>query len=115
MSLTFTDTNKLPRLKDSDSGDFTEILTKRLCGAENVVATLRWLSAGQSFDTRSNSESHQLFYVMEGQGMIALDGKDHPASKGAGVFLGPAERAMFKQTGSSPLKLLHLTVPKIPS
>jgi mannose-6-phosphate isomerase-like protein (cupin superfamily) len=113
LSLTFIDTNKLPRFKDPQAGDFTEILNKTLCGAENVVVTLHWLDDGQSFETRPEGESHQLYYVMEGQGTITLSGKDYEAKKGMGAYLKPAERATFRQTGSSTLKLLHLTVPKL--
>jgi mannose-6-phosphate isomerase-like protein (cupin superfamily) len=113
MSLTFIDTNKLPRLKDPRAGEFTEILNKALCGAENVVVTLHWLSSGQSLDAKSKDEFHHLYYVMEGEGTITLNGKEYGAKKGMGAYLGPAEQAMFKQTGSSTLKLLHLTVPKL--
>jgi mannose-6-phosphate isomerase-like protein (cupin superfamily) len=113
MSLTFIDTNKLPRVTDPKTGDFTEILNNALCGAENVAVKLHWLSNGQSFDTGTNGDSHQLYYLMEGQGTIALDGKDYEAKKGMGIYLGPAERATLKQTGPSTLKLLHLTVPKL--
>jgi mannose-6-phosphate isomerase-like protein (cupin superfamily) len=112
MSLTFIDTNKLPRSKDSSLTDFTDILNKSLCGAKNVVVTLRWLSDGQAFDTPSNGESHQLYYVMDGQGTITLNEKEYAAKKGTGIYLGFGERAKFKQAGSSALKLLHLTVPK---
>jgi glyoxylate utilization-related uncharacterized protein len=115
MSLTFIDTNNLPRSQSSDSGEFTQILNKALCGAENVVCTLHWLRDGQRLDARDGSKMHQLFYLMEGEGTITLDAKDYAVKKGAGVYLGPSESATIKQTGAAPMKLFHLTVPKMQS
>jgi hypothetical protein len=47
MSLTFIDTNKISHAKLPGSGEFAEILNKELCGAENVVGSLRWLNPGE--------------------------------------------------------------------
>jgi glyoxylate utilization-related uncharacterized protein len=114
MSLTFIDTNQLPRTKSS-AGEFTEILNKALCGAENVVGKLHWLRDGQRLDSGRDSKEHQLFYLMDGEGTITLNSKDYAVKKGAGVYLGPSESATIRQTGATPLKLLHLTVPKLKS
>jgi hypothetical protein len=115
MSLTFIDTNKLPKSKSTDSGEVTEILNKALCGAENVVGKLHWLRNGQHLDSGRDSKEHQLFYLMEGAGTITLNSKDYGVKKGAGVYLGPMESATIRQSGSAPLKLLHLIVPKLKS
>jgi len=50
---------------------------------------------------------------MDGEAVIALNGSEHRAGKGAGVYVGPSESARISQTGSSPLKLFHLRVPKL--
>jgi len=50
---------------------------------------------------------------MEGQGSIRLDNKDYDVSRGAGVYLGPSETATIQARDGSPLKLVHLTVPRI--
>lgn len=108
---TFIDTNKLPRVQ-TPHGDFTEILNGPLAGAKNVLGTLRWLDAEESFDAAANGK-HQLIYFMEGSGVINLDGKDYAVSKGGGVYLGPQEQASIKAAGRS-LKVFHLEVPQIP-
>ena len=41
MSLTFIDTNKISHAKLPGSGEFAEILNDQLCGAKNVVGSLR--------------------------------------------------------------------------
>jgi len=111
--LTFIDTKSLPRVK-TPQGEMTEILNKELCGAKNVLGTLRWLKPGEQFKA-AGSEKHQLIYLMEGQGKIRLDNKDYDVAKGAGVYLGPTEGATIEAGGSGPLKLFHLVVPKIPA
>lgn len=110
--LTFIDTNGLPRKKAAE-GEFTEVLNRELCGAENVVATLRWLKPGEKFSAQASSE-HQLLYVMEGKATIQLDSKAWDVSKGAGVYLGPSESATIQSAMEAPLKLFHVVVPQIP-
>lgn len=112
-SLTFIDTNKLPRVK-TPQGEVTEILNQQLVGAKNVLGTLRWLSPGEKFQAEP-LEKHQLIYLMEGAGSIRLDNKDYDVSRGAGVYLGPSESATIQAGAGSPLKLFHLMVPRIPA
>jgi hypothetical protein len=112
MPLTFIDTNKLPRFNTPDSGDFTEVLNKVLCGAETVVGTLYWLGEKQHLVSRADGKTHRLLYLMEGAGTITLNSKEYAVKKGAGVYLGPSESASILQNGVAPLKLFRLTVAK---
>lgn len=112
MSLTFIDTNKLPRQPIPGHGEVTEVLNEALCGAKNVVASLHWLKPGDSFRAEAATK-HKLVYLMDGSGCITLDGKDYQVASGAGVYLGPAESAEVKAVGGA-AKLFVLVVPKIP-
>ena len=107
----FIDTNKLPRTV-SPQGEFTEILNSALVGAKNVLGVLRWLKPGESFHADAG-DKHQLLYLMDGQGRINLENRDHDVKKGMGIYLGPSEKATISATGST-VKIFHLTVPKIP-
>src|SRR5215470_6662686 len=109
---TFIDTNKLPR-KQTPQGDVTDILSNELAGAKNVHGMLRWLKSGEKFQAEAG-DKHQLVYLMEGQGSITLEQKDHQVQKGMGVYLGPAETATIQAAPGSTLKLFHLVVPQIP-
>ena len=111
-TLTFIDTNQLPRVK-TPQGDVTEILNEQLAGAKNVLGMLHWLESGNTF-TPEKVGKHQLVYVMEGAGKIRLDGKDYEVRKGAGVYLGPSETAEIQAGARGRLKLFHLVVPQIP-
>lgn len=113
MSTTYIDTNKIAVSKlPGLQGSYAEILNRDLCGAKNVVGSLRWLGTGESLATTSPAETHQLVYLMEGNGVITLENKDYEVGQGAGIYLGPAESACIRQAGAAPLKLFHLVVPK---
>jgi hypothetical protein len=104
-------TNSIPRKDLNGRGEAAEILNKALCGAENVVGTLRWLEGSERFDAEQLADTHQLIYLMEGSGVIHLNGEDYPVEKGAGIYLGPSETAGVSHGGEEPLKLFHLVVP----
>jgi hypothetical protein len=109
---TFIDTNELPRVQ-TPHGEATEILNGQLVGAKNVLGTLRWLQSGETF-TAAPEGKHQLIYLMDGKGVINLEGKDYDVAKGAGVYLGPTETATIQAGADGALKVFHLQVPQIP-
>lgn len=109
---TFINTNELPRIK-GPQGEVTEILNGPLVGAKNVLGALRWLGPGEAF-TADALDKHQLIYLMEGKGTVRLENKDYEVSRGAGVYLGPAESASLKAAEGASMKLFHLVVPQIP-
>ena len=112
MATTFIDTAECTRVRlQGMQGEVAEVVNNDLCGAKNVVGMLRWLGTGDHFDAQSGQHAHQLIYLMEGQGVITLERKDYEVAKGAGIYLGPAEAASIRHTGSGPLKLFHLVVP----
>jgi mannose-6-phosphate isomerase-like protein (cupin superfamily) len=114
MTTKFIKTGDCARVKaPGNQGEVSEILNDALCGAKNGVAMLRWLGPGQRFDAEPRHETHQLVYLMDGEGVITLSDKEYPVAKGAGFYLGPGEAAGIRHEGKTPLKLLHLVVPKI--
>ena len=113
MSLTFIDTNKLPKKASAGQGEVTEVLNEALCGAQNVLGSLRWLKSAETFKPES-TDKHQLIYLMDGKGRIRLNDKDYDVEKGAGVYLGPSETATIQAASGASLKLFHLVVPHIP-
>jgi len=111
MATTFIDTNECARIKlAGQQGSVAEIVNRTLCGAEKVVGMLRWLVERERFETEILRDRHQLIYLMEGDGVITLEKKNYPVSKGAGIYLGPSETAIFSHAGAATLKLLHLVV-----
>jgi mannose-6-phosphate isomerase-like protein (cupin superfamily) len=115
MSLTFIDTNKIAHSKVPGSGEAAEILNDKLCGAKNVVGSLHWLNSGEKLDVRSDANTHHLVYLMQGEGTITMDSKDHDVKTGAGVYVGPSESVTIKHGGAVPLKLFRMVVPHLRS
>lgn len=114
MTTTFIDTNKCDRKNLGPGlGIESEVLNKDLCGAENVVGKLRWLEKGDAIQFGPVEDTHQLVYLMEGEGTIELDGKPYEVNKGKGLYLGPNETARIGQRGNEPLKLFQLIVPQV--
>ena len=109
MSLTFIDTNAIPR-EHTAHGDFKEILNEKLAGAKNVVGSLHWLNEGDKLD--AGDGKHNLFYFIEGAAKVTLAGKDYDVPKGGGVYLQPSETASIAGTAAG-LKMLQLAVPVI--
>jgi glyoxylate utilization-related uncharacterized protein len=112
MANTYIDSNTLPRTSVAGAGELSEVLNSQLAGAKNVVATVHWLKGGDRLDVGA-PDVHHLVYLMEGEATIRLSGADHRVTKGAGVYLGPSETARVSHAGGLPLKLFHLTVPKL--
>ncbi len=112
MPNTYIDTNTLPHTTTAGGGEYVEVLNNALCGAKNVVGSLRWLRGGEKYDAVCDARTNQLLYLMEGEGTITLNGTDHPVGKGHGMYLGPGESARIAQRGSAPLKIFQLVVPK---
>ena len=114
MATTFIDTNKIAPVKlPGNQGTYAEILNYALCGAKNGLGSLHWLQAGESIAAACDQDSHQMVYLMEGRGVIRLEGKDYQVEQGGGIYLGPLEKASISQTGTAPLKLFQLVVPKL--
>ena len=113
MGTTFIKTGDCARVRVPGAGEAAEVINKALCGADNVVALLRWLRAGERFEAESRAATHQLIYFMEGSGVITLNGKAYPVAKGAGVYCGPNESAAIRPDGAGSVKLFHLVVPEV--
>jgi len=113
MSLTFIETNKLPKKPSAGQGEVTEVLNQALCGAKNVHGSLRWLKSAETFKADAAGK-HQLIYLMDGKGSIRLNDKAYDVEKGGGVYLGPTESASIQAANGASLKLFHLVVPPIP-
>ena len=113
MTTTFIRSSECARVSVSGAGEAAEILNKALCGAKNVQGSLRWLKGADRLEAHGRAATHQLIYLMDGDGTIALNGKDYPVGRGAGVYLGPNETAAITATAMGAVKLFHLVVPEI--
>jgi glyoxylate utilization-related uncharacterized protein len=112
MPNTYIDSGALPRTSIIGAGEMTEVLNDALAGAKNVIATVHWLNPGDALHA-GTAGYHHLVYLMDGEATISLNGAEHRVARGAGLYLGPAERARIAHAGQATLKLFHLTVPTL--
>ncbi len=113
MSTTFIHTAECARRRVPGSGEVAEILNARLCGAKNVLGMLHWIRGGERLAPSPSPATHQLLYLMEGEGFITLNGVEYPVGRGAGLYLGPNETATIRVDGAAEVKLFHLVVPEV--
>ena len=107
--ITFIDTGACERKNmGGDQGEMAEVVNKALCGAEQMSASLRWLGEGERFEAAPLTGAHQLIYMMEGNGVVTLEGKDYGVGPGAGLYLAPGESAGLRGAGGGTLKAFHL-------
>ena len=112
MSLTFIDTNKLPKKTSAGEGRSCRGAECGSLRTQNVHGSLRWLKSTETFKADA-TDKHQLIYLMDGKGSIRLNDHDYEVGKGGGIYLGPSEAATIQALDAT-LKLFHLVVPKIP-
>jgi glyoxylate utilization-related uncharacterized protein len=113
--ITFIDTGACERKSPGESqGEMAEVVNKSLCGAEQMSASLRWLGEGDRFEAAPLTGSHQLIYMMEGNGVVSLEGKDYDVGPGAGLYLAPGEGARIRHAGGGTLKAFHLIGKPVP-
>lgn len=107
--ITFIDTGACERKNLGEGlGEAAEVVNREICGAGEMSASLRWLGAGERFEAGALAGSHQVLYLMEGSGAVSLEGKEYGVGPGAGLYLGPGERAVLRATGEGTLKVFHL-------
>jgi mannose-6-phosphate isomerase-like protein (cupin superfamily) len=105
--ITFIDTGSCERKTLGEGqGETAEIVNNDNCGAEQMRAALRWLGEGDRFEVAPLPGSHQVIYIMEGNGVVSLNGKEYDVGPGAGLYLGPGEGADLR--GGETLKAFHL-------
>jgi hypothetical protein len=90
MSTTFIKTGDCKRMKQPGGGKVAEILSPGFCGAKNILGMVRWLDSGERLDSVSKEDHRQLFYVMDGRGVITLETKDYDVAKGADIYPCPS-------------------------
>ena len=76
---------------------------------ENEVASMHLVEIKQDSETHFHRRTTELYYVLEGEGHIELDGETHPLAPGTAVLIKPGCR--HRAVGSD-LKILNVPVPK---
>lgn len=76
---------------------------------ENTVASMHVVEIKHDSELHYHRHMTELYYVLEGEGEIELDGEVHPLTPGTAVLIKPGCR--HRAIGDS-LKILNVPVPK---
>lgn len=77
------------------------------------VATLHVVEVSRESRTHYHKRLTELYYVLEGEGLIELDGQTYPISPGVSVLIKPGcrHRAIPAEDSAGPLRVLNVPVP----
>ncbi|GHG62027.1 cupin domain-containing protein [Streptomyces griseocarneus] len=70
-----------------------------------------WLPPGGVSGEHRHSRTEELYYVLDGQGEITLDGRPYPVRAGAAVLTALGRRHGLRNTGREPLSWLVIETP----
>ena len=105
MANTYIDTNKLPHTKTPE-GEYVEVLNNALCGAKNVVGTLRWVKAGRTLRRRER-RAHQSARLPDGRrGHHHAEREVHRGGEGQRDLSGAVGIGAHRAAGHRPAQTL---------
>jgi mannose-6-phosphate isomerase-like protein (cupin superfamily) len=90
-----------------DNGDFRRVLYT----GHNLQLVVMSINPGEEIGEEIHDDRDQFFRVERGEGVISIDGVDHPVKDDDGVIVPQGARHNVKATGSAPLKLYTIYGP----
>jgi mannose-6-phosphate isomerase-like protein (cupin superfamily) len=85
---------------------FRTLFSGGVTTTQTLTAGIADLSAGDWLGLHRRTPA-EIYYVVEGKGIVTLDGVDHPVSAGAAVYIpGDAEHGI-RNTGPTPLRFFY--------
>ena len=76
---------------------------------ENSVASMHLVDIKKDSELHYHKKTTELYYILEGEGHIELDGQIHPLHPGTAILIKPGCRHRAVGAG---LKILNIPVPK---
>ena len=90
-----------------DNGDFRRVLYT----GHNLQLVVMSLDPGEEIGEEVHDDRDQFFRIEEGEGVISIDGVDHPVKDDDGVIVPQGARHNVRATGDEPLKLYTIYGP----
>ena len=90
-----------------DNSDFRRVLYT----GHNLQLVVMSLAPGEEIGEEVHKDRDQFFRIEEGNGVITIDGVDHPVKDDDGVIVPQGARHNVKATGTAPLKLYTIYGP----
>lgn len=101
--------NKSPRYKRDRITSYL-LVSEKTCAAENLAVTIVEMEPG-GFQHLHTHEPEQMYYILEGQGLMTVDGEEQPVQAGDCIFFPPFAKHGLKNTGEGMLRYLSAASP----
>lgn len=90
------------------------LLVRRTLGLESFGINIVEIARGESIPEHDETERDQeeVFFTLEGNVTIVIDGEDHQAPKGTFVRLDPEPSRTVRNDGAEPAKVLIASAPR---
>jgi uncharacterized cupin superfamily protein len=88
-------------------------LVRRTLGLTSFGVNMVEIEPGTSIPEHDElgRDQEELFFVASGDGVLVIDGVDHPAPTGTFARLGPAHRRTVRNDGQEPVAVLIVSAP----
>lgn len=103
---------EVPKLQSPDATQrICFLIDEAGCGTKNVAAGLYWLAAGCTHEPDVHPHSEEIYYVVQGQGVLHLDGEPHRVEPGMAVHIPAGVSHQTTNTGEDELCYFYAYVP----
>ena len=69
------------------------------------------IAAGRDLESHVHEEEDDAFYILEGEMIFTVEGKDVPAPPGTFVLVPPGIEHAFHNKGATPVRMLNIHAP----
>jgi mannose-6-phosphate isomerase-like protein (cupin superfamily) len=101
--------NTSPRYQRDDITSYL-LVSEKTCGAEKLVITIVEMEP-DGFQHLHAHEPEQMYYVLEGQGLMMVDGEERTVQAGDCIFFPSFAEHGLKNTGEGVLRYLSAASP----
>jgi mannose-6-phosphate isomerase-like protein (cupin superfamily) len=101
--------NTSPRYQRDDITSYL-LVSKGTCNAENLAITIVEMEPG-GFQHLHSHEPEQMYYILEGEGLMTVNGEEKPVQAGDCVFFPSFAEHGLKNTGEGVLRYLSAASP----
>jgi mannose-6-phosphate isomerase-like protein (cupin superfamily) len=101
--------NKSPRYQRDGITSYL-LVSKNTCASENLAITIVEMEPGGVQNLHSH-EPEQMYYILDGSGLMSVDGEESPVQAGDSIFFPPSVVHGLKNTGEGVLRYLSAASP----
>ena len=87
------------------------LISEETCGTKRTAAGLYWLAPGHTHEVDVHPRSEEIYYVVQGRGVLRLDGDPHRVEAGMAVHIPAGVRHQTTNTGEEELVYFYVYVP----